>query len=228
MTNHNWAIKLFEEMKNRKAKTGFEVQWGATCRTNLIALDIKRAKRQGRPHLLELAYEVGMRQVGVGIETASPTILKNIDKSGQTQETIALAVKEVKRIFGYIDPSFIIGSPGETEETIKETVDFCLKHNIDVETIFYTIAIDKGLIGKAVTGKKCPADDDILEKYFMLLGENSEEVRTNFSDVLTDKRLIELGNWATDVLGSKNRRHPHTGDVMPAKPKAVGPAKADL
>jgi len=235
LTNWKWAFKFFEELQNRKEQNNFEIEWGSTCRTNIIADDVKRAKKTGRKHMIEAAYEVGMRQVGVGIESASPTILKNIDKSGQTPEKIRVASEETKRIMGYLNPSFMVGSPGETEETIKETVAFCQKHNIDVETIFYTtafpgtpfwnLALEKKLIGKAVTGEKCDADDAIIEQYFKKLGENSEEVRTNFSDELTDERLIELGVWATETLGSKNRRHPHTGE---RQMKPVGAAKADI
>ena len=235
LTNWKWAFKFFEELKNREEENDFKIQWGSTCRTNIIADDVKRAKKMNRKHMIEAAYEVGMRQVGVGIESASPTILKNIDKSGQTPEKIMIASRETKKIMGYMDPSFMVGSPGETEETIKETVEFCQKYEINVETIFYTtafpgtpfwgLALKKGLIGKAVTGERCEATDDIIEQYFKKLGENSEEVRTNFSDELSDEKLIKLTVWATEVLGSKNRRHPHTGE---RQIKAVGAAKADL
>lgn len=235
LTKYRWALDFFQKLRERRQKTGFEILWGATCRTNLIADDILRAKREGRVNMIAQAHEVGMRQVCVGIESASPTILKNIDKSGQTPEKIALCVEEVNRVFGMIDPSFMIGSPGETRQTVQETVDFCLKHNVAVETIFYTcafpgtpffdLALEKGLIGKAVKGYKCEADDDIIEQYFEKLGENSEAVRTNFSDELSDEELVELGNYATDVLGSKNKRHPHSGEY---EPKARSSVIADL
>ena len=235
LTNWKWALDFFTELKNREEKTGFKIDWGSTCRTNIIADDVKRAKKTGRKHMIEVAREAGMRQVAVGIESASETILKNIDKSGQTPDKIAVAADVTKKVMGYIDPSFMVGSPGETEETIKETVNFCKKNKIPVETIFYTtafpgtpfwyLALEKGLIGKAATGKKCKADDDIIEKYFKRLGENSEDVRTNFSDELSDEKLIEMGLWATEQLGSKNRRHPHTGEI---EIKAVGAAKADI
>ena len=235
LTDWKWAFKFFEELQNREEKNSFSVEWGSTCRTNIIADDVIRAKTLDRKHTIEAAYDVGMRQVGIGIESCSPAILKEIDKSGQTPEKIRIATTETKRIMGYVDPSFMVGSPGETEETIMETVNFCKEHEIDVETIFYTtafpgtpfwtLALEKGLIGKAAIGKKCEADDSIIEQYFKKLGENSEEVRTNFSDELSDERLAELGTWATEELGSKNRRHPHTGE---RQIKIVGAAKADL
>jgi len=123
----------------------------------------------------------------------------------------------------------MLGNPKETKETIIETINVIKEVNADTETIFYCtafpntkfwqLALEKGLIGKAVKGYKCAADEDIIEEYFMLLGENSEKVRTNFSDELSDEELEEMGAWATQELLSLNKRHPkflkepHTGDL---------------
>ena len=149
------------DMAYMRRATRFEVMWGGTCRTNIVADDVLRARREGRPHMLELGYEVGMRQAGYGVESASPTILKNIDKSGQTLEKMELAIRETQRVLGYADCSFMIASPGETAETVRETVEFCRKVNLKPEVFFFTtaypgttfwhLALDKGLIRKAVT-----------------------------------------------------------------------------
>ena len=245
MTSYKWTIDFCSELKDRKEKTGFEIEWGCTCRTNIIADDVLRAKKEGRKNILEMGFETGMRNAGYGIETASPTILKNIDKSGQTPEKIRIAVEETRRLFGYIDPSFMIGSPGETRETIKETVDFCKTNKIDVEVIFFTtaypatpfwqLALDKGLIGKAVTGNKSKADDDIIEKYFMMLGEQGDIVRTNFSDELSDTELEDLTNLAISELSAGNTIkhtyiHPHTGEaqIKTQKKNARGASFANI
>ncbi|MEK9183782.1 MAG: cobalamin-dependent protein, partial [Patescibacteria group bacterium] len=124
LVNYQWALEFFRELR-KKRESGFDVIWGGSCRTNIVADDVLRARKEGRPHILEQAYEVGMRQAGYGIESASPIILKNIDKSGQTVEKMKIAIKETQRVMGYVDCSFMIGSPGETEATVKETVDFC-------------------------------------------------------------------------------------------------------
>ncbi len=238
MTDFRWSLALSEELINRKEKNGLDVQWGGTCRTNIVASDILRARKEGRPHMLERAYEAGMRQAGYGVETGSPTILKSIDKSGQTPEKIILAVEETQRIFGYADCSFIIGSPGETRKTVEETVDLCRQVGLKPEVFFFTtaypatafwdLALEKGLIRKAVTGEKGPADDDIIEQYLLKLGEQGEEVRTNFSD-LEDEEVVELSWWAVNELGAQNTvRHPHTGDVEERSKAVVGASRADL
>jgi radical SAM superfamily enzyme YgiQ (UPF0313 family) len=238
MTDYRWALEFFAELRERKRRTGFEVMWGGTCRTNIVADDVLRARREGRGHMLEQGYEVGMRQAGYGVESASPTILKNIDKSGQTLEKMELAIKETQRVLGYADCSFMIASPGETRDTVRETVDFCKKVGLTPEVFFFTtaypgtsfwdLALEKGLIRKAAMGEKGPADEDVIEQYFLRLGEQGEEVRTNFSD-LPDEEIIELSWWAVSELGGQNKlRHPHTGDVQDRKRAVRGATRADV
>jgi hypothetical protein len=94
-------------------------------------------------------------------------------------------------------------------------------------TAFWQLALEKGLITKAVTGKKGPADDDIIEEYFVRLGEQGEEVRTNFSDELTDEEVIELSWSAIRGLGAQNTvRHPHTGERQQVA--GVGASRANI
>ncbi len=237
MTDFRWALALCEELRQRRRRTGFEVLWGGTCRTNIVADDVLRARKEGRPHMLEQAYEVGMRQVGYGVESASPIILKSIDKSGQTVEKMEIAIVETQRVMGYADCSFMIASPGETKQTVQETVDFCRKVGLKPEVFFFTtaypattfwqVALDRGLIRKAVTGERGPADEDIIEQYFLRLGEQGDAVRTNFSD-LPDEEIIELSWWAVNELGAQNTvRHPHTGEEQP-RAAVRGATRADV
>ena len=238
LTDHRWTLEFCSELSERFNRTGLDLKWGATCRTNIVANDVIRARKEGRPHMLEHAYEVGMRQAGYGVESASPTILQTIDKSGQTIEKMRIAITETQRILGYADCSFMIGSPGETRETVQETVDFCRSVDLHPEVFFFTtaypgtefwqLALDKGLISKAVTGKIDTANEDVIEQYFLRLGEQGEEVRTNFSD-LPDEEIVELSWWAISELGGQNTvRHPHTGEEQERRPQLRSATQADL
>src|SRR3990167_5495497 len=176
-----------------------------------------------------------MRLAGYGIESGSPTILKAIDKSGQTVPKMEIAIAETKRVLGDdgVDTSWMIGAPGETERTVAESVEFCKRVGLKPSvwffvtsypgTTFWQLALNKGLIRKAVDGILGPASDDIIEEYFLRLGEQGECVRTNFSD-LPDKEIEDLARWAvTELNPAAGRfREPHSGDIV------RGATKADL
>ena len=231
LTDYRWALAFAEEIIARR----LDVLWGGTCRTNIVADDVLRARREGRPNFLERCHEAGMRQAGYGIESGSPTILKAIDKSGQTVAKMELAIAETQRVLGYADCSFMIASPGETETTVRETVDFCKRVGLQPEVLFFTtaypgttfwqLALDRGLIRKAVDGVRGPADEDVIEEYFLRLGEQGEHVRTNFSD-LPDEEIEALARWAVGELkpAGSRIREPHSGDAR----GVVGATRADL
>ena len=72
---------------------------------------------------IDLMAESGCRGVFLGIESGSTAILKNMDKHAavpQYLEGIRLLRERGILTFG----SFITGFPGETAETVRETIDF--------------------------------------------------------------------------------------------------------
>lgn len=72
---------------------------------------------------IELMARSGCTGVFLGIESGSPTILKNMRKAARVEqyvEGIELLHKHGILTFG----SFIAGFPGETDETVQETIDF--------------------------------------------------------------------------------------------------------
>lgn len=72
---------------------------------------------------IELMARSGCKGVFLGIESGSPTILENMNKAA-TIEKYAKGI-EMLRQYGIMTfGSFIIGFPGETHATVKETVDF--------------------------------------------------------------------------------------------------------
>ena len=72
---------------------------------------------------IELLARSGCKGVFLGIESGSPTILKNMNKAA-TVEKYERGM-DLLRQYGVLTfASFIMGFPGETEETFRESVDF--------------------------------------------------------------------------------------------------------
>ena len=81
--------------------------------------------------------EAGCRLLIVGYESGDPQILKNI-KKGATVERARQFTKDCHKLGLVIHGDFIMGLPGETHETINNTIAFAKE--LDVETIQVSVA----------------------------------------------------------------------------------------
>jgi radical SAM PhpK family P-methyltransferase len=71
----------------------------------------------------DLMAESGCKGVFLGIESGSPTILKNMNKAASV-EKYAEGIEQLHRRNILTFGSFIVGFPGETPETVNETLNF--------------------------------------------------------------------------------------------------------
>lgn len=79
---------------------------------------------------IELMAKAGCKGVFLGIESGSPSILKNMNKA-TTIEKYREGIKKLHEHGILTFGSFIMGFPGETDETIQETIDFIKETNVD-------------------------------------------------------------------------------------------------
>lgn len=86
---------------------------------------------------LQAMKAAGCRLFIVGFESGNPQILKNI-KKGTTVEQGRIFMKNCKKAGIVVHGDFIIGLPGETQETIEETLKFAKE--LDCQTIQVSIA----------------------------------------------------------------------------------------
>jgi anaerobic magnesium-protoporphyrin IX monomethyl ester cyclase len=86
------------------------------------------------PDLVALAKQAGCYRIWMGVESGDDRVLKAINK-GITVEQVREAVKTVKQARVGIGTFFILGHPGETEETAKKTIDLMAELNTDVAAV---------------------------------------------------------------------------------------------
>jgi hopanoid biosynthesis associated radical SAM protein HpnJ len=86
---------------------------------------------------LKAMKEAGCRLLIVGYESGDPQILKNI-KKGATIDMAERFTANCKKLGLVVHGDFIVGLPGETQESIRKTIDFAKK--LDNETIQVSIA----------------------------------------------------------------------------------------
>jgi len=109
------AYAIAEEM----LKEGLKIHWTCETRVNLVDKE-----------LLNNMKQAGCYSIAYGIESGSPEILKALDKEitlEQAEEAVSLTREAGIQTIGY----FMIGSPGESPETIKQTIRFAKKLKFD-------------------------------------------------------------------------------------------------
>ena len=175
-----------EFMANKKRVYEFceEVQrqlpgllWSCTGRANIIDEEIVSAMRAS-----------GCVSISYGFESGSPRMLKNMNK----EVTIVQMEKaaELNRNYELMLPvSFIIGMPGEDEESCGETVEFCVKNKIPLRSMmFATPYPGTKLFEFAVSTGRIQAEK--LHDFVVSL-EDARDFTVNLTDVFTNKELIE-------------------------------------
>ena len=82
------------------------------------------------PKFIDMMIDSGCVGVGLGIESGSDTILQNINK-GETIRQMREAIAMLKRQGLFVKAFFIVGLPGESEETLAETDAFLREVQLD-------------------------------------------------------------------------------------------------
>lgn len=115
----NVPTERFKDILRMMIKNQFQFQWYSHFRCQF-------ADRE----TVELMKKSGCKGVFLGIESGSDRILKNMNKNAAVEKYLnGISLLKEYGIITY--GSFIIGFPGETEETVRETVQFIRQSGLD-------------------------------------------------------------------------------------------------
>ncbi len=109
------AHAIADEIIKRELK----IHWTCETRVNLVDKELLRHLKQA-----------GCYSIAYGIESGSQDILNTLDKDislEQAEEAVRISREAGLQTIGY----FMIGSPGETPETIRQTIEFAKKLELD-------------------------------------------------------------------------------------------------
>jgi radical SAM superfamily enzyme YgiQ (UPF0313 family) len=115
----NVPRQRFEAILDRMIADGFDIPWYSFLRCQFIDGPIVEKMRRS-----------GCRGVFLGIESASQTVLSNIGK-GACAENYAQGIRWLREAGITTVGSFVIGFPGETTESIRQTEAFIDDSGLD-------------------------------------------------------------------------------------------------
>lgn len=117
-----WSHELMDQIIDNK----IDLTWSCTDHA---------ASTMGRdPELLKKMKRAGCHQVRIGLESANLEILKNIRK-GVTPDQIARTCAMIKKEGMKVVLFLLLGLPGETKETMRETINFAKSIDVDYVTL---------------------------------------------------------------------------------------------
>ena len=111
--------KRVEDFCNKLMEKNIKLAWA--CSARLHDIDEKLGK---------LMKEAGCVRIIFGLESGSQKILDNV-KKGINLKIASQTIKTMNKIGMRTLICFQMGLPGETKETLKETVRFAVKNNIE-------------------------------------------------------------------------------------------------
>lgn len=99
-----------------------------------------------------LMKKAGCDHIILGLQSANPEILKNVDRDPQQPKEARETIEIAKR-FGYlVQLEMIFGLPGDTEETIKESLDYTISADPHISG-FFALTILAGSELERIYGK---------------------------------------------------------------------------
>jgi radical SAM superfamily enzyme YgiQ (UPF0313 family) len=110
------VMKICKEIRNRR----LDIEWSCVARVSNMTQEVLHSMRQA-----------GCWQVDYGVESGNPEVLKSIHK-GITMDLVRRAVKLSRANGLRVRAFFMLGLPGETEETMQQTINFAKSLDLDV------------------------------------------------------------------------------------------------
>ena len=105
------------EICDRMLAEGMDLTWGCLSRVDTLDRDLLGKMKKAGCHMLSF-----------GVESGSETMLRRMRK-GITPEESFRAIRLAREMGMDCNASIVLGIPGETVETMRETLDFILRAN---------------------------------------------------------------------------------------------------
>lgn len=189
VVNKKRALELVRKLSALKLK------WDGQARVNTVDYD-----------LLAEMKKAGCVAIGLGIESGSNEILRNMNKR-ITAEQSEQALKDAKRAGLHVKVQLVLAYPGENEKTISETVDLFRRAEHPARrfslllplpgSAVYDEALKRGLIKD---------EEEYLTQIFDGYGASRYPVFINFTQ-LTIGEIYRLKRKAEKAMEKNYRRH---------------------
>jgi radical SAM superfamily enzyme YgiQ (UPF0313 family) len=182
-SSKRWSWKFIEAFKKRNIDIMFQI----------FGMRVDTVDRE----ILHAFKEIGCWMIEYGFESGSQKILNIIEKRVTVQDNINVALW-TKEAGIYTSPAFVLGMPGETTETINETIDFLKKINYEFFQCTYAFPVPgTPLYDYAILKGYIVDEDKYLEEICDFTPNNFIETKAFINFTSEDKAT--MATWPKEM-----------------------------
>jgi oxygen-independent coproporphyrinogen-3 oxidase len=165
--------------------------------------------------------EAGYTRVSLGMQSAAPSVLAVLDRRHTPGRPVAAALEARRAGIGQVSMDLIYGTPGETDDDLRASLDAVLGAGVDHVSAYALIVEDGTALSRRIRRGELPApvDDVAADRYELVddvlarAGMSWYEV-SNWSVSEGTRCRHNLGYWGDgDWWGAGPGAHGHVGGV---------------
>ncbi|MGB8404171.1 MAG: radical SAM family heme chaperone HemW [Mycobacterium sp.] len=174
--------------------------------------------------------EAGYTRVSLGMQSTAPHVLAVLDRTHSAGRAPAAAAEALAAGFAHVNLDLIYGTPGETDDDLRRSVDTAIDIGVDHVSAYALIVEDGTALARRVRrGEISAPDDDVLASRYELLDAHLSRAGFDWYEVSNWSRpggecRHNLGYWdggqwwgagpgAHGFVGARrwwNAKHPNT------------------
>ena len=122
------------------------------------------------PALFARLREAGFTRISLGMQSAAPHVLAVLDRVHSAGRAPAAALEARAEGFDHVNLDLIYGTPGETDDDLRRSIDVALGAGVDHVSAYALIVEDGTALARRVRRGELPApDNDVLADRYELL-----------------------------------------------------------
>jgi putative oxygen-independent coproporphyrinogen III oxidase len=170
--------------------------------------------------LLEGLLAAGYTRISLGMQSSAPAVLRVLDRTHTPGASVAAARAATRAGFEHVNLDLIYGTPGETDDDLRRSVDDALGAGVDHVSAYALIVEDGTPLARRIRRGELPLpDDDVAASRYEIVDAMLAAAGLPWYEVSNWARpggecRHNLGYWRDgDWLGIGPGAHGHRGGV---------------
>lgn len=171
------------------------------------------------PEFFDGLREAGYNRISLGMQSASSSVLKVLDRTHTPGRPVAAAKEAREAGFEHVNLDMIYGTPTETDDDVRKTLDAVLEANVNHVSAYSLIVEDGTAMARKVRKGELPApDEDVYADRFELIDARLRSAGFDWYEVSNWAKpggecKHNMGYWVDgDWWGAGPGAHSHIGD----------------